>query len=72
MFNALENFESLSTKQKMLALLDVAEVILEHDARIDGDTLDDVELADADGEDAFEDVRSALRTAAEKVDYYID
>lgn len=69
MFNALveDKFAALSTKDKMLALLDVAEQILEHDAKIDGFTIDD-----ADALDAFEDVRSTLRTAVDTIDYYID
>ena len=69
MFNALveANFAALSTKDKMLALLDVAEVILEHDATIDGCTLDD-----NDAMDAFEEVRSVLRTAVDTIDYYVD
>lgn len=69
MFNALaeEKFAALSTKAKMLALLDVAEVILEHDATIDNCTIDD-----ADAMDAFEEVRSVLRTAVDTIDYYVD
>ena len=72
MFNALVDFETKSPKEKLLALLDVAEVILEHDARIDGFTLDDCELEKADVEDAFEEVRTHLRTAIDAVDYYVD
>lgn len=69
MFNALveDKFAALSTKDKMLTLLNVAEQILEHDAKIDGLTIDD-----ADAVDAFEDVRSTLRTAVDTVDYYVD
>ena len=69
MFNALveEKFAALSTKEKLLALLDVAEVILEHDATIDGFTLDDTDAADA-----FEEVRSVLHTAVDTIDYYVD
>jgi len=72
MFNALVDFDSKTAKEKMLALLDIAEVILEHDARINGQTLDDCELADASAEDAFEEVRTHLRTALDAIDYYVD
>lgn len=65
MFNALVNFDQLSTKQKLMALLDIAGQIIEHDATIEELTIDD----DAE---AFTDVRSALNTLAEAVDYYID
>lgn len=67
MFNALQNFDTLNTKDKMLTLLDIAEVLLEHDATIDGLTIDD-----ADALDAFEEVRSVLRTAVDTIDYYVD
>jgi hypothetical protein len=67
MFNALQNFDTLNTKDKMLTLLDIAEVLLEHDATIDGLTIDDTEA-----EDAFEEVRSVLRTAVDTIDYYVD
>lgn len=69
MFNALaeEKFATLSTKEKMLALLDVADVLLEHDATIDGLTMDD-----ADAVSAFEEVRSALQNAVEVIHYYVD
>jgi hypothetical protein len=72
MFNALVDFDTLNTKAKLFALLDVAEQILEHDVRIDGLTLDDVELADANLEDAFEDVRSTLHKLQQQIDYYVD
>jgi len=72
MFNALVDFDSKTPKEKLLALLDIAEVILEHDARIDGFTLDDCELEDAGAEDAFEEVRTHLHKAVEAVDYYVD
>ena len=72
MFNALVDFEAKTAKEKLLALLDLAEVILEHDARIDGFTLDDCELENAGAEDAFEEVRTHLRTALDAVDYYVD
>ena len=71
-FNALVDFDSKSTKDKLLALLDVAEVILEHDVKIDGKTLDDAEMRDADCEDAFEELRSAMRTLVQQIDYYVD
>ena len=69
MFNALaeDKFAALSTKDKMLTLLNVAEQILEHDAKIDNLTIDD-----GDAVDAFEDVRSTLRTAVDAIDYYVD
>mgnify|MGYP003353129003 CR=1 FL=1 len=54
-----------TAKQKLLALLDVAEVVLEHDATIDGVYIDDAE-------EAFAEVRSALQLATQKVDYYVD
>jgi hypothetical protein len=72
MFTALEGFDTLSTKDKLFALLDIAEQIVEHDVKIDGLTLDDCELDNADAEDAFEELRSALRTASNVVDYYVD
>lgn len=74
MFNALisENFEKFTTKDKMLALLDVVGQILEHDVFIDGLTLDDAELQNADVEDCFEELRSKINTLAEAVDYYVD
>lgn len=67
MFNALQNehFNALSTKDKLFALLDVAAQIIEHDATIEELTIDD----DAE---AFSDVRSALNTLEQAVDYYID
>ena len=74
MFNGLqtEHFEGLSTKQKLMELLNVAGQIVEHDVKIDGFTLDDCELENADAEDAFEELRSALRTVENVVDYYVD
>lgn len=74
MFNGLQNehFEGLTTKQKLLELLNVAGQIVEHDVKIDGYTLDDCELANADAEDAFEELRSAINTLEQAVDYYVD
>lgn len=61
-----------STKANMLQLLFLAKQVLEHDARIEKLTLDDAELNDSATEDAFEDIRSALVNAMEKVEYYVD
>ena len=72
MFNALVDFETLNTKDKLFALLDIAEQIVEHDVKIDGITLDDCEMRNADAEDAFEEIRTALRNASNMVDYYVD
>jgi exosome complex RNA-binding protein Rrp4 len=59
-------------KQAMLALLNFAEQVLEHDARIEGKTLDDAELEDATVEDCFEDLRSKIHMLVETVDYLVD
>ena len=72
MFTALQDFDQLSTKDKLFALLDIAEQILEHDVKIDGKTLDDVEMVDADGEDAFEEMRGTMHKLQQQVDYYVD
>ena len=72
MFNALVDFETLNTKDKLFALLDIAKQIVEHDVKIDGITLDDCEMRNADAEDAFEEIRTALRNASNMVDYYVD
>jgi hypothetical protein len=61
----------LTVKQKIIALLAEA-YDLSGELTIDGLTLEDVELHDADAEDAFEDMRSAINTAMEKVNYYAD
>lgn len=67
MFTALQNFDTLNTKDKLFALLDIAGQIVEHDVKIDGLTIDD-----ADAQDAFAELVSALSTAANTVDYYVD
>jgi hypothetical protein len=72
MFNALVNFETLNTKKKMFALLDVAEQILEHDVTINGLTLDDAELNDADAEDAFEELRGMLHKLQQKIEQHVE
>jgi hypothetical protein len=71
-FNALVDFDSKTAKQKMLALLDVAGVILEHDAKINNLYLDDAELQNADVEDAFESIRTLLRDATVAVNATVD
>lgn len=50
-------------KAVILQLLNYAEQVLEHDAKVGGKTLDEAEMADADAEDAFEEVRGALHKA---------
>jgi hypothetical protein len=72
MFNALVNFETLNTKKKMFALLDVAEQILEHDVTINGLTLDDAELNNADAEDAFEELRGMLHKLQQKIEQHVE
>lgn len=72
MFNALVNFETLNTKDKLFALLNIAEQIVEHDVKIDGITLDNCNFHNADAEEAFEEIRTALRDASNMVDYYVD
>ena len=72
MFNALVDFETLNTKDKLFALLNIAEQIVEHDVKIDGIALDGSVYASADAEDAFEEIRTALRNASNMVDYYVD
>lgn len=67
MFTALQNFDTLNTKDKLFALIDVAAQIVEHDVKIDGLTIDD-----ADATDAFEELQAVLRTAADTVDFYVD
>ena len=67
MFTALQNFDTLNTKDKLFALIDVAAQIVEHDVKIDGLTIDD-----ADAADAFEELQAVLRTAADTVDFYVD
>ena len=67
MFNALQNFDTLNTKDKLFALLDVAAQIVEHDVKIDGLTIDD-----ADAADAFDELRAVLNTTVQMVDYYVD
>ena len=61
-----------TAKRALLQLLDFAEQVLEHDVRIEGNTLDDAELENATVEDAFEDLRSKIHTLMEAVDYYVD
>jgi len=56
-----------TAKRALLQLLDFAEQVLEHDAKIDGFTLDDAEAVDA-----FEDLRSKIHTLMETVDYLVD
>lgn len=60
--------EASTPKQCMLQLIAYAKQVLEHDAQIDGCYMDDAELANADAEDAFEAIRTALRTASKLVD----
>ena len=67
MFNALQNFDTLNTKDKLFALLDVAAQIVEHDVKIEGFTIDD-----ADADDAFAELQAVLRTVVDTVDYYVD
>jgi len=56
----------------MLQLIAYAKQVLEHDATINGCYLDDAELANAAAEDAFEAIRTALRTATQLVDKTVD
>ena len=72
MFNAFLEFDVLTPKQKLFALLDVAEQVLEHDVKIKGKTLDDAEMQDADVEDEFEALRSALHKLQQKVTSTVD
>lgn len=67
MFTALQNFDTLNTKDKLFALLDVAAQIVEHDVKIDGLTIDDADCADA-----FSELQAVLSTAVQTVDYYVD
>ena len=71
-FNALVDFDSKTAKQKMLALLDVAHVILEHDVKIKNMYLDDAEMRDAEAEDDFEYIRTLLRDATKAVQRRVD
>ena len=71
-FNALVDFYDKTPKQKMLALLDVAHVILEHDVKIKNLYLDDAEMRDAEVEDDFEYIRTLLRDATKAVQRRVD
>ena len=71
-FNALADFDNKTAKQKMLALLDVAHVILEHDVKIKTLYLDDAEMCNADVEDDFEYIRTLLRDATKAVQRRVD
>ena len=64
--------EEATAKRALLQLLDFAEQVLEHDVTINNCYLDDAELANATAEDAFEAIRTALRTATKLVDKTVD
>lgn len=61
-----------TAKKALLQLLDFAEQVLEHDVTINDCYLDDAELANAAAEDAFEAIRTALKTATKLVDKTVD
>jgi len=64
--------EASTPKQCMLQLIAYAKQVLEHDVTINNCYLDDAELANAAAEDAFEAIRTALRTATQLVDKTVD
>jgi hypothetical protein len=60
-----------TVKQKIISLLAEA-YDLSSDLTINGHTLEEVELQDADAEDQFEEIRSALNKAMDLVNLHTD
>ena len=62
----------MNTKELVLQKLFEAEQLVLAKVKIEGKTFDEAELADADVEGRFEEIREKFSMLAQAVDYYAD
>ena len=62
----------MNVKEQVLQKLFEAEQLVLANAKVDGKTFDEAELADADVEGSFEEIREKFSMLAQAVDYYVD
>jgi len=62
----------MNVKEQVLQKLFEAEQLVLSKAQVDGKTFDEAELADADTEGCFEELREKFSMLAQAVDYYVD